>query len=114
MPGADATTTFADLARAQGSVLFTVRDARRRWDNLVAVLPSESVTVIAPRCLDALAALEHVQRGFYLTERLEGGGLRCRRRSLVVAHTGELHRRLPDLAFLHLLQALATPDILKF
>lgn len=67
-----ATTTFADLTRVQGSVLFTLRAARRRLDNLVAALPSEAVTVIAPRCLDALAALEHVQRGFYLPSGSKG------------------------------------------
>jgi hypothetical protein len=146
----EATTIFAELTGVDGEVLFTLRKARRRWDNLRMALPPEAVALVAPRVEDALAALEHVQRGF-LPERRAADGLRCRRadgseetvaldraagrylwllrnathgfhgqvtkahlRSLLFAHTGELHRRLPDLVFLYVLEAVATPEVLRF
>jgi hypothetical protein len=88
-----AATIFEGLTYARGPVLFTLRDAQARWDKLVATLPSEALAVVQPRCLDALAALEHVQRGFYVTERLKAGGFvaderkRVRRR---LRSTGQL------------------------
>jgi hypothetical protein len=146
----EATTIFAELTGIDGEVLFTLRKARRRWDHLRAALPPEALAVVAPRVEDALAALEHVQRGF-LPERLGRDGLHCRRdngseetialdraagrylwllrnaihgfhaqvvkrrvRSLLFAHTGELHRRLPDLVLLYVLEAIATPAVLRF
>jgi hypothetical protein len=146
----EATTIFAELTGIDGAVLLTLRKAQRRWEKLRPVLPPEAVAVVAPRVEDALAALEHVQRGF-LPERLGADGLRCRRadgseetvaldraagrylwllrnathgfhaqvekahlRSLLFAHTGELHRQLPDLVFLYVLEAIATPEVLRF